>query len=75
MLVFLTTSGCHLCEQAKALLEQASEQQGLIYTEVDIASDDALVERYGLRIPVLRLGQRELNWPFTLTEVQQLLAS
>lgn len=74
MLVFLTTSGCHLCEEAKCLLRQVCEADGLSYTEVDIASDDMLVERYGLRIPVLRQGERELDWPFTLADIRRLLA-
>lgn len=73
MLVYLTTSGCHLCEQAKSLLLQMSDGEGLIFTEVDIASDDALVERYGLRIPVLCRGQRELDWPFALADIQALI--
>jgi len=73
VLVYLTTSGCHLCEEAKSLLLQASDGEGLIFTEVDIASDDALVERYGLRIPVLCRGQRELDWPFALADIQALI--
>ena len=37
-------------------------------TEIDIATDDGLFERYGVRIPVLVIvGQaRELGWPFDL---------
>ncbi len=54
------------------MLEQVYQTEGLAYTEVDIASDDALVERYGLRIPVIRQGSRELDWPFTLADIRQL---
>lgn len=73
MLVFLTTSGCHLCEEAKAMLADLQRGGGLAVTEVDIASDDALVERYGLRIPVLRAGDRELDWPFAEADILALV--
>ncbi|MDI5933952.1 glutaredoxin family protein [Halomonas kalidii] len=47
-----TTLGCHLCEQLKALLAiLVTEAYHL--EEVEISEDDALVERYGVRIPVL----------------------
>ena len=49
------TSACHLCELAEEILV------GLVaagaapdFEKVDIADDDALFERYGERIPVLR---------------------
>jgi hypothetical protein len=60
-LALYMTSGCHLCEQAEALLEQA----GLAFSRVEIADNVALLERYGVRIPVVRrldTGQ-ELDWP------------
>lgn len=61
MLILYGTSACHLCELAAALLDAA----GLVYEEVDISEDDALFERYGVTIPVLRRTDgMELNWPF-----------
>ncbi len=61
MLILYGTSACHLCELAAALLDAA----GLVYEEVDISEDDALFERYGVTIPVLRRADgMELNWPF-----------
>ncbi len=60
MLTLFGTSACHLCELAEALLEQAS----LDYEAVDISESDALFERYGVTIPVLRREDgAELNWP------------
>lgn len=71
-LVLLGTDACHLCEEAQALLMHF---QGALKEDVyidDIAEDPVLVERYGLRIPVLRHegSGAELNWPF---DSQQLL--
>ncbi|CAM3643704.1 nicotinate-nucleotide--dimethylbenzimidazole phosphoribosyltransferase [Parendozoicomonas haliclonae] len=75
---FLTTAGCHLCEQPLSWLErmtlQSSLQQPLQLECVDIAEDDQLVEDYGTRIPVLRRqaseGWDELAWPFTLGDLR-----
>lgn len=61
--ILYTTLGCHLCEQAKAVLDNF---ENITYEMVDIADDDALVERYGIRIPVVKEkeGEREIGWPF-----------
>lgn len=62
----LGTSACHLCEQAEAmLLELQSAGFAFEFCKRDISEDDALFERYGLLIPVLRApGGGELRWPF-----------
>ena len=62
LLTLYTTSGCHLCQQAEALLERA----GLAFRPVEIADDPALFDGYALRIPVLRRRDTgaELDWPF-----------
>jgi hypothetical protein len=63
------TSACHLCEQAEALLMALPLAEPLPIEAVDISDDDALLARYGLRIPVLQRVQgavvQELDWPFT----------
>lgn len=71
-----STSACHLCEQAAAMV-QAWRDHGLapLVEEVDIADDDVLFERYGVRIPVLRRNDgEELGWPFSIEELGQFLA-
>jgi glutaredoxin len=70
--VLLGTSGCHLCDHARDLLAEC--RPAVRVTSVDIASDDALIERYGERIPVIRApGQTELSWPFSAAELSQWL--
>lgn len=61
----LSTLGCHLCEVAEGELMPLVEH-GLLVELLDIADDPQLVERYGLRIPVLRRIDTgaELDWPF-----------
>lgn len=67
------TAGCHLCEQAEELLQPFVTAGVFRFDVVDISSDDALVERYGIRIPVLAIeagGQQlELGWPFDQAQV------
>lgn len=59
-----STQGCHLCEQAEALLKQCLSAE-VTLTQLDIAFDDDLLARYGVLIPVLSYQDNELNWPFT----------
>jgi len=66
------TSGCHLCEQAEALLAPLLSRRGWDLREVDISDSDELLERYGVRIPVLlRVADGgELGWPFAQAEAE-----
>ena len=50
-LVLLGRPGCHLCDDARAILERV----GATFTEVDITTDDALHAAYLERIPVVLL--------------------
>ena len=72
-LTLYVTRGCHLCEDALAVLADAG--LGDVVQTVEIGYDEALAERYGERIPVLRLPATggELDWPFTAAEVRVLV--
>jgi len=67
------TSACHLCELAEALLLASLVPGTYELYKIDIASENHLLEKYGLLIPVLELAGREqyLAWPF---DQQKLLA-
>ena len=68
------TLGCHLCEVAESLLMPFVEQ-GLLVELLDIAERDDWVERYGLRIPLLRRCDNgaELGWPFDAEQLVRFL--
>ncbi|MDR9425479.1 MAG: glutaredoxin family protein [Marinobacter sp.] len=74
-LIFYTTDQCHLCELAEALLVNTPMPEPVPVDVVDIAQSEALVERYGTRIPVLRRNDTgaELDWPFTSDQLQTFL--
>ncbi len=53
---------------ARAVLARAG--QGAV-TLIDIDADPALAGRYGDRVPVARIGDAELDWPFTAADVRR----
>ena len=55
-LVLYSRPGCHLCDDARAVLAQVGEP----FEEIDIESDDALHAAYLERIPVVALDGVEL---------------
>lgn len=70
----LGTLGCHLCEVAEAVLMPFVEG-GLLVELIEIAEHEGLVERFGLRIPVLRRCDTgaELDWPFDGDQIADFL--
>ena len=66
VLLLYSTPACHLCETAHALIAPHLAGHNLVLESIDISESDELVDRYGIRIPVLRFedGQDELGWPF-----------
>ncbi len=55
-LVLYGRPGCHLCDDARAVLERVGEP----FAEVDITADDALHARMLERIPVVEVDGREV---------------
>jgi len=75
-LSLFTTAGCHLCEQAAELLLPIAEDFPVNVTAIEIGDDDALVERYGIRIPVIKFEDgEELDWPFDEHTIRQYIVS
>lgn len=73
MLILYGTQGCHLCDQAEALMEQAGASRAVEWQYVDIALNEKLVEKYSTRIPVLVTGEgQEIGWPFSLLDILNL---
>ena len=70
-LILYGTSNCHLCEQAEATLRGME----LAVEHIDIAENDGLLNRYGVRIPVLRRTDNgeELGWPFDAAAVSHFM--
>jgi len=56
--VLYTRQGCHLCEEAHALLEKARQRFPLSIEIIDVDTDPDLVARYGLEVPVVVIEGR-----------------
>lgn len=48
--------GCHLCEDAKAVIQPLLQEFGATLREVNIDEEQGLTERYGQNIPVIFIG-------------------
>jgi glutaredoxin len=51
--VFYTKAGCHLCDDARAMLEDLAADIPFELTEIDIRTDLDTFETYRYRIPVI----------------------
>jgi len=59
VVMLYTRPGCHLCEEAKALIEPMLGEFGATLREVNIDEDAVLRQRYGTDIPVIFIGSRK----------------
>ena len=51
--------GCHLCDEARTLVDAAGERHAFDLTLIDVSIDPVLHRRYGERIPVLEIDGEE----------------
>jgi len=73
-LVLFSRENCHLCDRLRAALAPVIADRATLEI-VDIDSDPQLVERYGLRIPVLVGGGQELSgFPLNAAALEGYLA-
>ncbi|QJW37670.1 glutaredoxin family protein [Cellulosimicrobium protaetiae] len=52
-------AGCHLCDDARAVVEAVCAEAGVAWTEVDVDApgvDPVLREQYGEYLPVVTVG-------------------
>ena len=73
-LTLYSKAGCHLCDEARAHLEDLASDHELTIDEIDIRRDQALFERYRYRIPVIAVdGVERLEGRISAEEVRALL--
>lgn len=75
-LIFYTTLGCHLCEEAELLLRHLVSVEAVEVEALDISSSEELVALYGIRIPVIKNlnTDRELGWPFDYGQLLEFVS-
>jgi glutaredoxin len=67
-------AGCHLCDDARDLLDRLGKRYRVEVEEVDITSDPALFRAYDVRIPVIVIDARiELESPIQERDLRHAL--
>jgi glutaredoxin len=51
--------GCHLCEDAKSIIEPLLAEFGATLREVNIDTDARLTEQFGFDIPIIFINDRK----------------
>lgn len=73
-LQLFSTAGCHLCDLAFEQVQTLPIAADIHLQVIEIGDDDALVDQYGIRIPVIKFSDNsELNWPFEQSDILQRL--
>ena len=58
----LSRAGCHLCDDARRLVERVTAEAGVGWTETDVDADPALRAEFGELVPVVRVDGKELGY-------------
>ncbi len=72
---FYTRENCKLCDEAKADLEALQKEIAHDLIEIDIDEDPDLVEVFGDRIPVIKVGPFTLDAPFDKPKLKMTLGA
>jgi glutaredoxin len=71
---FYTRPGCHLCDDARVLIEQVCAELGESYDEISIADDADLERRFGHEVPVTFVdGHQHDYWRVDPTRLRAAL--
>ncbi len=55
--ILYSKAGCHLCDEARDMLDDIATHIPYDFTEIDIRHDPQLFEQYRYRIPVILLNE------------------
>jgi glutaredoxin len=67
--------GCHLCDEARSVIEAVRARVPFAFEEIDIESSDALLRDYAIRIPVVTVdGVERFEISVVTDELRRFLA-
>jgi glutaredoxin len=73
-LTIYSKPGCHLCDEMKATVHRVALGPGISIDEVDISSEPALMDRYGLEVPVLMIdGKKVAKYRVSEQDLQRMI--
>ena len=72
---FYSKPGCHLCDDARSVIEQVCADLGTEFEELDITTSDELMSAYGEQIPVTFVDGRQHDfWRVDEARLRKALA-
>ncbi len=75
-LELITKSGCHLCDDARTVVDGVAAGLGLVWAEVSIEGDPELANRYGEEIPVILVdGVQRDFWHIDPVRLRTILSN
>jgi len=75
-LTLYTRRGCHLCEEARQVIESVKQRYAFDYEECDIDTDPQMRHLYNEEIPVIAIdGRKAFKYRVTPEELLKKLAA
>jgi hypothetical protein len=75
MITLIGKPGCHLCEEARAVVVAVAAETGAQWQEVSILDDPLLADEYWEQIPVIKVDDRVIAfWKITTEQLRSALA-
>ena len=72
----LGKAGCHLCDDARAVIAKVCAELAVDWTEIDITADQRLFDQYRDQIPVTLVdGEQHDFWHVSEDRLRRALAS
>lgn len=62
MITLLSRPGCHLCDDARSVIERVASDTGEPWEEKDITRDERLLHEYHDHIPVTLVDGRQIDF-------------
>ncbi len=76
MVTLITRVNCHLCEEAKAILERVMPDSGADWSQIDVDTDPEMRAEYGDQVPVILIdGQMHSYFRLDEARLRQALCS
>ncbi|UWE12919.1 glutaredoxin family protein [Actinacidiphila bryophytorum] len=68
--------GCHLCDDARVVVQKVAAEAGAAVVEQDITQDEELYRRYWEQIPVVLVdGEQHTFWRVDAERLRRALAA
>jgi glutaredoxin len=75
VVTLFTRAGCHLCDDAKRVIDAARLRAGFDYQERDIDADPELLRLYNEEVPVIAIdGRKAFKYRLDMNEFLKRLA-